>query len=295
MDFVKGLFSSKRAMRNWLVVSLICNMVIIITGAVVRLTGSGLGCPTWPKCSSESYIPHSALSYHSLIEFGNRTLTFVLIAAAAASLVAVYRVSTDRALRIVCWVILGGIAVQAIIGGITVWLGLNPFLVGIHLLVSVGLLVACTWTVLRANEYRPMMVDQLTRWLSIGTFAMAMLVIYLGTLVTGSGPHSGDDAASRTGFDIATVSRLHSLAVWALLALTIVAIVVVRRRGFTQTLQALYWFVGALAFQGLIGYIQYFSGLPVFVVILHMIGTTIVTVLASVVLFSNRLAAPTTA
>lgn len=288
MDVVKKLFGSTTAMRNWLIVSLTCNMGIIVTGAIVRLTGSGLGCPTWPKCSNASYVPHDALSYHSLIEFGNRLLTFVLLIAAIGSLVSVYRVSKDKALQFVAWLILAGIVAQAIIGGITVRMALNPYLVGVHLIVSIALIVACTWTVLRANGYRPMAVSTAIRAITVGVFACAMVVIYLGTLVTGSGPHSGDAAVDRTGFDIATVARWHSLSVWLLLILTAGAIWLCRKAKARQTLQALYWFLLALLFQGLIGYIQYFAGLPIFVVVLHMIGTAVVTVLVTVVLFSNR-------
>ena len=107
MDLLTRLTGTGSALRAWLTVSLLCNMGIIVTGAVVRLTGSGLGCPTWPRCTEDSYIPHEEMGVHGVIEFGNRTLTFVLLAAAIGALVAAYRASSDTKLRAVCWVMLG--------------------------------------------------------------------------------------------------------------------------------------------------------------------------------------------
>lgn len=292
MDVVTRLFGTGRALRGWLIASLLCNMGIIVTGAVVRLTGSGLGCPTWPQCTDTSYVPHGEMGIHGVIEFGNRTLTFVLLAAAIGALVTAYKATDDTLLRTICWVIGAGIVGQGILGGITVRMQLNPYIVGLHLLGSVALIVACTWTVLRAHGWRPSPVAAGPRWLSVAVFTVAMLAIYLGTLVTGSGPHSGDENAHRTGFNIETVARLHSLSVWALVALTIVAYIVFRRLGVTQSVKVTAWLLITLVAQGVIGYIQYFNGLPVGVVILHMIGTTIATVLASVLLFSNRLTQP---
>ena len=288
MDIVTKGFGTARALRGWLIASLICNMGIIVTGAVVRLTGSGLGCPTWPQCTDTSYVPHGEMGIHGVIEFGNRTLTFVLVAAAIAALVAAYRAADDRGLRLACWGVLLGIVGQAIIGGITVRTQLNPYLVGIHLFLSVALIVVCAWTVLRVSGPRPIEVGRGVRWLTYAVFALAMTAIYLGTLVTGSGPHSGDDAAHRTGFDIETVSRVHSASVWLLVAATIAALVVFRKVGAEQSVKATAALLIALAFQGAIGYLQYFTGLPIGVVIAHMIGTTVVTLLASIVLFSNR-------
>lgn len=291
MDLMNRIFGTTRALRAWLVISLVCNMAIIVTGAVVRLTGSGLGCPTWPKCTEASYVPHGAVTWHAFIEFGNRTLTFVLIAAAVGALVAAYRASEDKALRIACWAILGGIVAQGIIGGITVHMQLNPYVVGIHLIGSVALIVACTWTVLRARGHRPIVVGRATRAVTIAVFVLAMVAIYLGTLVTGSGPHSGDEFARRTGFNIESIARLHSLSVYALVAVTIAALVIARRSGAERTVRALAWLLIGSAVQGAIGYIQYFTHLPVGMVILHMIGTAVIAVLASLVWFSNTRAA----
>lgn len=287
MDVMTRLVNSETALRRWLLVSLVCNMGIVITGAIVRLTGSGLGCPTWPRCSEDSYVPHEEMGFHGLIEFGNRTLTFVLLAAAIGSLVTAYRTSTDVRLKIMCWVIVIGIAGQGILGGITVRMQLNPYIVGLHLLGSVALIVACTWTVLRSRRWNPSPVKPPLRWLTHGVFWLSMLAIYLGTLVTGSGPHSGDENAHRTGFDIEYVARLHALSVWFLVPLTILTWLVAMKNRTNQSARVLVIFLGSLILQGAVGYLQYFLGLPVGVVILHMVGTTLVTLLAAIVLFSN--------
>ncbi|MDO4784737.1 MAG: COX15/CtaA family protein [Propionibacteriaceae bacterium] len=288
MDLLTRLTGTHRALKGWLLASLLCNMGIIVTGAVVRLTGSGLGCPTWPRCTADSYVPHGEMGIHGLIEFGNRLLTFVLLAAAIGALVAAYRASSDTALRTICWAVLTGIAGQGILGGITVRMQLNPYIVGLHLLGSIALIVGCTWGVLRAWGWRPVPVGRGQRWLTHAVFWVSMLAIYLGTLVTGSGPHSGDQAADRTGFDIEYVARLHALSVWALVGLCVAAWLVFARAGSRQPMRAVSWLFYSLLAQGGVGYLQYFLGLPVGVVIAHMIGTTVVTVLAAVVLFSNR-------
>lgn len=292
MDLLTRLTGTGRALRAWLTVSLLCNMGIIVTGAVVRLTGSGLGCPTWPRCTEDSYVPHEEMGVHGVIEFGNRTLTFVLLAAAIGALVAAYRASSDTRLRVVCWVILAGIAGQGILGGITVRMQLNPYIVGLHLIGSIALIVACTWTVLRARGWRPVPVSAASRLLTHAVFWISMLAIYLGTLVTGSGPHSGDENAHRTGFDIEFVARLHALSVWLLVGLAVAAWVIFTRSGARQPARCLAWLLGCLLVQGAIGYLQYFLGLPIGIVILHMIGTTLVTWLSAVSLFSNRAGRP---
>ena len=292
MDLLTRLTGTGSALRAWLTVSLLCNMGIIVTGAVVRLTGSGLGCPTWPRCTEDSYILHEEMGVHGVIEFGNRTLTFVLLAAAIGALVAAYRASSDTKLRAVCWVILAGIAGQGILGGITVRMQLNPYIVGLHLIGSIALIVACTWTVLRARGWQPTPVSAASRLLTHAVFWVSMLAIYLGTLVTGSGPHSGDENAHRTGFDIEFVARLHALSVWLLTGLAVAAWAILARSGARQPTRCLAWLLGCLVLQGAIGYLQYFLGLPIGIVILHMIGTTLVTWLAAVSLFSNHAQRP---
>lgn len=274
-------------MRTWLWASLICNMGIIVTGAVVRLTGSGLGCPTWPKCTDESYVPHPELGFHGVIEFGNRLLTFVLIAAALGAFISVWRtVGRGKLWRLTLGIGLG-IPFQGVIGGITVWTQLNPFVVALHLLLSVALVVLCVWALFLGYDAAPTPVQSFPRLLAQLTFVLTMLSIWVGTVVTGSGPHAGDADAPRTGFDIEFVARLHSLSAWAAVLGTVACLIAFRAYPGTLARRSTWWLLAAMLLQGLIGYIQYFAGLPLGVVILHMIGLPIVTAAAAAVLFSS--------
>ncbi|MDF1489503.1 COX15/CtaA family protein [Tessaracoccus caeni] len=287
MDFLTKLVTGQRAMRAWLWASLICNMGIIVTGAVVRLTGSGLGCPTWPKCTDESYVPHPELGLHGVIEFGNRTLTFVLMIAALGAFIAVWRTVGRGKLWALTLGIGLGIPFQGVIGGFTVWSQLNPFVVALHLLLSVALVVLCVWALFLGYDARPTPVARLPRLAAQVTFALTMLSIWIGTVVTGSGPHAGDADAPRTGFEIEFVARLHSLSAWAAVAGTVACLVLFRAYRGTLARRSTWWLLAAMLLQGLIGYIQYFAGLPLGVVILHMIGLPIVAAAAAAVLFSS--------
>lgn len=291
MDFLTRLIHGERALRSWLVASLVCNMGIIVTGAVVRLTASGLGCPTWPKCTEASYVPHAAAGIHGVIEFGNRLLTFVLIAAALGAFFSAWRNRGARSK--LWWITLGvgiGIPFQGVIGGITVWTGLNPFVVALHLLLSVALIVVCVWALSVGTHSPRVPVGQADRWLVLATFAATMVSIWVGTVVTGSGPHAGDEKAVRTGFDIEVVSRLHSLSAWLVLGLSLACLWRFRRLG--RELPAARALVATVLAQGAIGYLQYFLGVPAWIVALHMVGLTLVTAAASWLLVSTTSRSP---
>lgn len=282
------LFGTRRALVVWLIASLVCNMGIIVTGAIVRLTASGLGCPTWPRCTDDSYVPVPEQGVHGLIEFGNRLLTFVLIIAAVGAAVAAFRATQDRLLRIMTIGIGIGIPFQGVIGGLTVWSGLNPFVVALHLLLSVALIVACTWTVLRGKQAEPTPVPPLARLGVVATFVLAMIAIWIGTVVTGSGPHSGDHGAARTGFNIETVARFHGISAWLLLGATIATLVLLHRANAARPRRAAMLLLAAVLIQGVIGYAQYLDGLPIWLVTLHMVGITLITLTASLLLFTTR-------
>ncbi|HEX2072270.1 MAG TPA: COX15/CtaA family protein [Geodermatophilus sp.] len=259
--------------------NLLANGGIVVTGGAVRLTGSGLGCPTWPRCTDESFVATPELAGHGAIEFGNRMLTFVLAAVAIATVVAVFR-SERRDLRRLALLAFLGIPAQALLGGVTVLTGLNPWTVAAHFLVS-SVLVAVT-TVLWLRSREPGVGQPLVRrplaLLVGGIVAATAAVLALGTVVTGSGPHSGDPGAGRTGFDPAMVSQLHADSVFLLLGLTIALLVAlyatdspgrVRRAARDLLLVQLA--------QGVVGYVQYFTQLPVVLVLLHMLGAVLVT------------------
>jgi len=295
MDLVKKLVTGEKALRRWLWASLVCNMAIVVTGAIVRLTSSGLGCPTWPKCTDESYVPHPESGIHGLIEFGNRTLTFVLIAVALGAFFAAW---VNRGRRSTLWRLTLGIGIgipfQGVIGGITVWSGLNPFVVALHLLLSVVLIVACVLALRIGYRVVPTPVGRAARLVVVATFASSMLSIWVGTVVTGSGPHAGDLDAVRTGFDIQIVSRLHGLSAWLVVASTVASLWLLRGTG--RPAHASRLLLGTVLLQGVIGYTQYFLGVPAWIVALHMVGMTLVAAASAWLLFSTAgsPAAPTT-
>ncbi|HHV20740.1 MAG TPA: heme A synthase [Propionibacterium sp.] len=264
--------SGWKQLTVWSIASLVANMTLILTGALVRLTKSGLGCPTWPKCTDESFIP-VGMGLHGAIEFGNRMLTFALVALAIGTFIAALRVRQNGQKRpdLVRLSVIAalGIPAQAIIGGITVLTQLNPYVVGLHLIVSVALIVILTLLVRRARRIPARPNSALGRRLITVSFWMMMVVVVLGVLVTGSAPHAGDDAAIRTGFDVETVAKIHAWFLWVTLAVIAVAWWVTRARQVT-------WLVIASLFQGLVGYLQYFNGLPIWIVTFHMIGVAVI-------------------
>lgn len=271
------LVDSPRALRRWALANLVANIVIIWTGALVRLTRSGLGCPTWPRCTADSFTTVPEQGWHGVIEFGNRLLTFVLVAIAIglciASLRAVARGSQPRRLVGFAAAIGLGIIAQAIIGGISVRMQLNPWVVGLHMLASAALVLLSVEIVHVAYDLAPAVVSDRVRTLANVVFGLGCLIIVLGIVVTGSGPNAGDGAAQRNGLDIAWTAKVHAWAVWLLVALT--AIGVWWSRG-ERRVRAL--FVGVLACEllnGLIGYIQYFTHLPWGLVLGHMVGTSL--------------------
>ncbi|TAK69599.1 MAG: heme A synthase [Actinomycetota bacterium] len=281
------------AVRWIFVANLVAQIAIVVTGGVVRLTGSGLGCPTWPACVEGSYVPTNRpeVGWHEYIEFGNRTLTFVLglLALAAIAGVAVDARRRRRAglparpalIALACAPLLGSVA-QAVLGGIVVLTGLHPTLVAMHLLVSMVIVAACAVLVQRAGEPgdRPVVVVVVpaVRWLVRATVVVAAVVVVLGTAVTGSGPHSGDDAAEhRFSFDPRTVAWLHADLVLLLVGLTIGVLVAAYALGGPAPLRRRAWLLAAaLLANGAIGYTQYFTGLPWALVACHLLGASLV-------------------
>ncbi|WP_432836835.1 COX15/CtaA family protein [Dactylosporangium sp. CA-092794] len=260
---------------------LVANVGIVCTGGLVRLTGSGLGCPTWPQCTTDgSYVTTAAMGYHGVIEFGNRTLTFVLSVFALVALAAAWRQRrrAKGALGGAAWV-LAGIAAQGVLGGITVRMALNPWTVAAHFLLSMALIAVAFLFWYRTREEPPRWTAPRAMRTAGGAVvtAVSAVVLVLGTVVTGSGPHSGDTKASRTGFDPEAVSQLHSDAVFVLVGLSLAVWFGLRALGapLRVTRAAAILVVVELA-QGVVGFVQYFTGLPWPVVILHMLGACLV-------------------
>lgn len=334
---VMKFFGTDRTMYRWAMANLVANILIVVTGGTVRLTGSGMGCPTWPQCTEDSYLPHGEMSIHQAIEFGNRMMTFVLCAVAILTAIAAfalrdrYRPRGDlprlavllaigvpllgiglfamvisdyhpiavvantavfvglvvvsiqithsspnldeqsrrhESMRRLALLVALGIPAQAIIGGVTVMSHLNPWVVGGHLMLTFVLIALSTWLV-NLSTTGPRAATSPLGWLLSRILTVVMVVsLWLGTVVTGSGPHSGDVDARRTGLDPALLSHIHAYAVYAMIGLTVVVLLVVRSRPVVWLL------VGELA-QGAIGLYQYWNGLPIIAVLLHMLGAAV--------------------
>ena len=273
----KASYSVRMTLRRLAVLNLIAQSAIIVTGVTVRVTGSGLGCPSWPQCTPGSYVPtvHQAETWHKYVEFGNRTLTFALSAIAIAVLFAAWRSKfVDRRTKVLAAVPLLGTIAQAVLGGITVLTELHPGTVMAHFLISVLLVAASHALLVRTS---PTVVEQLApnKLVDLGSralVALGFIVIFLGTIVTGSGPHSGDaDQPARLGFDPALMAWIHADAVWFVsgisLSLWLYVRFVVQHRELESRLQFL---VIIIAMQGAVGYLQYWTGLPWPLVVVHV-------------------------
>lgn len=283
-------------LRKWQHRTLIANLVaqtgIVLTGATVRLTASGLGCPTWPECVAGSIAPTSEQTeaFHKYIEFGNRLLTFVLLIVAIASLFAVFKHNQERkqaghnkrrSLTILALAILLGIFLQAILGGITVLTGLHPLIVAAHFMVSIGLITVATVLLVRAQEPNDTPVTlQVAKPIAIGMriqLWLALVVIVLGTLVTGSGPHAGDtNDIVRLGFEFREITTAHAALVWLFLGLTSGLLVALHSTTAPKAVTKQAWIVLGICFaQGIVGYAQFFNGLPWGLVAIHVLGACV--------------------
>lgn len=269
---------------RWAWASLVANITIVLTGALVRLTDSGLGCPEWPRCTPESFAPHRALGVHGAIEFGNRMLTYVLVAVAVGTLVAVWRSSEHRAERPLAAVLAAGIPAQALIGGVTVLTDLNPWVVSLHLVVSMALIAGSVILIHRVRRTPVASVDWWAHLCVSSTFLVAAIVIYLGTMVTGAGPHSGDAAATRNGLNALTMSHVHAISAYTLLACTLFCVIALRGPARSAAIALL----GVEVIQAAVGIVQYNLGLPIWLVAAHLIGAALLMAAATNLLYLTK-------
>jgi len=263
-----------RSLRFFAWASFVAQVTIIATGGAVRLTGSGLGCPTWPTCTPESLVPTEELSYHSLIEFGNRTMTGVVGIIALIVFLLVWRIRRERRDLFVLSLVVGlGIVAQAIVGGITVWTGLNPFIVGFHYVSSLVLVCVTAAFLARMDEPVGPRERAVPGWyagLTHATSAVLAISIVFGVLTTGSGPHSGDAEAGRNGFDSEILEHVHAWPGYLLFALTLVLVIAAWR----DHLPTRAWVTALLAVeivQIAVGLYQARNGLPPLAVGVHMV------------------------
>ncbi len=251
---------------------------IVLTGATVRITGSGLGCPTWPECTYGSYVPVAGQAegaFHAWIEFGNRLLTFLLLFAAVAVVIyAIRKARRDLLWRALLQVL--GVFGQGVIGGITVLTDLNPLAVASHFILSIFLIAGAVSIVARGRtpliSIRP--TELKVKVLARAQVLLTFVVIVIGTLVTGSGPHAGDLDAPRLNLDERSISWLHADAVIALLGVSLALLVLSEIS--PETKRRIKIFFAVTLVQGLIGYLQYVLGLPELLVIIHVLGSTLV-------------------
>jgi heme a synthase len=267
--------------------TLVANIGIIVTGGVVRLTGSGLGCDTWPRCNGNDFTPHAELTMHSAIEFGNRMLTWVLVVIAVATVLAAWR-TVHRRLTVA---IALGIPAQAVIGGITVLTDLNPWIVSLHMvasLVIVSLAVLLLWRIY-LPQGRPVTATGPVRVLTVGLAAATAAVLYAGTVVTGAGPHAGDVDAPRNGLSTLELSQVHADLVCLLIGLTIGLLALLWNTDARRVALVL---VGVELGQGAIGWLQYFTDLPTVLVGFHMFGAALTAAAAAWLFLAARTAQP---
>ncbi|HEV8175859.1 MAG TPA: COX15/CtaA family protein [Actinoplanes sp.] len=285
--------SNRTLLRPLALANLVANIALVVTGAAVRLTGSGLGCPTWPKCTDESYSTTAAMGVHGVIEFGNRLLGVALALITVGCLVAaLLQRPRRRPLVLLAALVLFTVPAQAVMGGITVLTQLNPWVVGAHFLLSVAL-IAAAWALWRRTyegdgPVQPL-VPAAMRTLGRLTALASLAVIVAGVIVTGSGPHAGDANAKRNGLDSQAVAQFHADLVFLLIGLSVALWLALRALGAPR---AAIRAAGALVIielaQGLIGFVQYFTHLPVLLVGAHMLGATLVWTGALALLWSLR-------
>lgn len=272
---------SPRRYRQIAIGALIALAIIIVTGAAVRLTNSGLGCDDWPNCNNERLIDVS--SKHAAIEQLNRLFTGIVgLAVIAAVLGSLARQPRRKDLVVLSALLVAGVVANAVLGGISVLVDLHPLAVQGHLLLSMALIVTGAVLVRRSGEPddvpREVVVSSVARRLTWALFTLTCAAVFTGTLVTGAGPHAGDEDATRLDIAIPTVARLHGATVMVALAVAVVIAWRIRSdardRSALTNVMSTWIFVGAL--QAAIGYVQYFNEVPPLLVGLHVAGATLV-------------------
>ena len=280
----------------WL--NLIVNVGIIGTGGLVRLTGSGLGCPTWPMCAPGTLVPTPEMGIHGAIEFGNRTLTGVLVVVSLLTFLAVMRTPRRYGLARPAFAIGLLIILQALVGGVTVLLSLHPMVVGVHFLISAAIVAIAAMLVMRVRLAEPLPRPDATLgapglWgVALGVAALAWFTELVGVITTGAGPHAGDTEAARNGLDAAIMHHVHAWPGYALVASIVLLVVVARRVGAERTLRATLWLAAVVVVQIGFGVYQARTGLPIWSVTVHMVvAAVVIAQLTAVLVLARREAA----
>ncbi|MBH0054196.1 heme A synthase [Salinibacterium sp. SWN139] len=274
------------------VATLVIQILIVATGGAVRLTGSGLGCPTWPLCTDASLIATPEMGVHGAIEFGNRLLSIIVGFVAILMVLMLLRIRRERRdLMALALVILGGTVLQGLIGGLSVRVQLDPSIVGVHYAISAILvavsaaLVYRVWIGLRGSTLevsRPIMI------LTHVTSLFVALTIIAGILTTGAGPHAGDDGTARNGLDAGILQHVHSWPGYALLAATLALVILLARSGHRRIMDFALILLVLEVIQATIGIIQSRSGLPILLVGSHMVLACAIAAAMTAVVLSLR-------
>ncbi|SCE92338.1 cytochrome c oxidase assembly protein subunit 15 [Micromonospora viridifaciens] len=283
---------SPALLRRLAYTSIIANVAIVVTGGGVRLTRSGLGCPTWPRCTDDSYVATPEMGVNGAIEFGNRLLTFAVgVIALAVVLAVLAQRPRRRGLLPLSLAVAFGIPAQAVIGGITVLTNLNPWVVGLHFLASMVVIAAAyaLWRrTVEPDGPATSTVPAPLRTLALVTTVVSASVLLVGTWVTGSGPHAGDKGAARNGLDPQAISQVHADGVFLLIGLSVALVFAFRAVGAERAARAAVVLVAVELGQGLIGFVQYFTHLPAALVAAHMLGSCLVLLATLAMLWSTR-------
>jgi len=280
--------SAKVRLYAWL--SLISQILIVVTGGAVRLTGSGLGCPTWPECKPGSIVNVPEQGLHGVIEFGNRVLTFVLLLVSIATFLTVLRLGKGnrKGLFWTSFALGLGIFAQAILGGITVLTGLNSWIVGAHFIVSMILIVIATFLVWYSRSKPRLEHDKTLSRISLVMLPTAALAIVIGVILTGSGPNAVEADTPRNVLDSLNVSHYHSYPAYLLLALTLLQLVLRITKTGKKSARYSQALLGLLGFQIVLGLTQIWLGVPIILVGLHMLGASLLTSVITYQALLNR-------
>jgi heme a synthase len=275
------LHPSHRHLRVAALMALVTNIVIVFTGGIVRVSGSGLGCSDWPTCDGSNITPMPGGADHAAwqgyVEFGNRLLSVPVLLAAVLVWWFVRRTGPHPAVvRRLALLLPLGVLGQIVLGGITVLTGLSPATVAGHFLVSMVLVAAAAgvYELVREPDGEPPAARGVQHAMS-AIIVASMVVLFLGTLVTGTGPHGGDLNAPRFGFDLRIMAIAHADAVWLLLGLTAATVAVTWRTGPTRFRRTVRLLLVIQLAQGSLGYLQYWLGVPPTLVSLHIVGATV--------------------
>lgn len=278
----------------WL--NLVAQTVLVGTGGAVRLTGSGLGCPTWPRCTAESFVSTPEMGIHGVIEFGNRTLFFVLQVIAIFALLFVLKYRAERKdLFVLTLIPACSVLLQAVVGGITVLSGLNPYVVGFHFVISVALVVLAAVLVFRVYNGNGPRTRVAPVWLVVTTHVASFFVavtILVGILTTGSGPHAGDKGAARNGLDPEILQHVHSWPAYITLGLTIVIVAAAWLVPVPRLRLPSFVLLAVEGVQIVVGVAQARMGLPEILVGLHMVLACVLAAAMAVTVLNLKASAP---